>query len=150
MLTRWSDFDRTFAALDDFTRHMDRFVHDYNRLRDEDRWMGVGEGWPRVRLHDEGNQLFVYAEVPGLSEKDVQLSLNRNVLTVAGERKAALPEGYSAHRQERGNYKFSRSFSLPCAIDPEKGGATVKDGILTVTLEKAAEAKPRQITVKAS
>jgi len=150
MLTRWSDFDGTFAALEDFRRRMDRFVHDYNRLWDEDRGMGAGEGWPHVRLDDQGNQLLVYAEVPGLSEKDVQLSLNRNVLTIAGERKAALPEGYSVHRQERGSYKFSRSFSLPCAIDPQKGGATVKDGILTVALEKAAEAKPRQITIKAS
>jgi HSP20 family protein len=150
MLTRWGDFDRTFSALDDFRRRMDRLFSDYNHLRDDDRWFEAGLGWPRTDVHDEGNQLFVYAEVPGLGEKDVQISLNQNVLTLSGERKVSVPEGYSVHRQERGNYKFSRSFSLPCAVNPEKAIATVKDGILTVTLEKAAEAKPRQITVKAS
>jgi HSP20 family protein len=150
MLTRWSDFDRTFAALDDFRRRMDRLVGDYNRLSEQDPWLGAGAIWPQTHLRDEGNRLFVYAEVPGLSEKDIVLNLNQNVLTIAGERKIGLPEGYSVHRQERGSYKFNRSFTLPCAVDPEKAGATVKDGILTVTLEKAAEAKPRQITVKAS
>lgn len=150
MLTRWSDIDRSFAALDDFRRRMDWLFSDYNRLAEEDHWLGGSTAWPRMHLRDEGNRLFVYAEVPGLSQEQVQLSLNQNVLTVAGERKAEVPEGFAPHRQERGSYRFSRSLSLPCAVDPEKAGATVKDGILTVTLEKAPEAKPRQITVKAS
>ena len=61
-----------------------------------------------------------------------------------------LDEGKVNHRRERGSVRFSRSFSLPCPVDPEKASATVKDGILTVRLEKAPEARPRQITVKAS
>lgn len=150
MLTRWGEFDRTFAAMDAFRRRMDRLFYDYGYLRDDEGWLEPGVGWPRTELRDEGNQLFVYAEVPGLSEKDVHLSLNQNVLTLVGERKVAVPEGYSVHRQERESYKFSRSFTLPCAVNPEKASATVKDGILMVALEKAAEAKPRQITVKAS
>jgi hypothetical protein len=60
------------------------------------------------------------------------------------------PEGYSAHRQERPAVRFSRSFALPCRVNPEKATAAVKNGILTVTLEKAADAMPRQIAVKAS
>ena len=150
MLTRWSDFDRTFAALDDFRRRMDRLFYDYNRFTENDHGLTGEAAWPHVQLRDEGNQLFVYAEVPGLSDQEIQLGLNQNVLSIAGERKAEVPEGFAVHRQERGSYKFNRSFSLPCAVDPEKAKATVKDGILTVTLEKAAEAKPRQITVKAS
>ena len=150
MLTRWSDFDRTFAALDDFRRRMDRLTYDYNRLSESEHWPGASMAWPRMTLRDEGNQLFVHAEVPGLSENEIDISLNQNVITVAGERKVAAPEGYSTHRQERSSYEFSRSVSLPCPVDPEKAGARVKDGVLTVTLEKAPEAKPRQITVKAS
>ncbi|MCB9555909.1 MAG: Hsp20/alpha crystallin family protein [Deltaproteobacteria bacterium] len=149
MLTRWSDFDRTFAALDDFRRRMDRLFYDYDQLRDDDRWLSSRTGWPAVAVRDEGNQLTVYAEVPGLSDKDINLNLNQNVLSIAGQRSAEVPEGFTAHRQERGSYEFSRSLSLPCAVDPERAKAVVKDGILTVTLEKAQEAKPRQITVKA-
>ena len=149
MFFRWNDFDRSFAALDDFRQRMDRLMYDYSRLSEEDHWLDTGTAWPRMMLKDEGHQLRIYAEVPGLSDKDLQLSLNHNVLTIAGERRADIPEGYSVHRQERGSYNFSRSFSLPCAIDPEKASATAKDGVLMVSLEKAAEAKPRQITVKA-
>ena len=150
MLTRWSNLDRTFAALDDFRRRMDRLFYDFDQATGEDRWLTGGSTWPRMGVHDDGNRLLVYAEVPGLSDKDLQLSLNRNVLTVSGERSVEIPEGYAAHRRERGAYRFSRSFSLPCAVDPEKTTATAKDGVLTVALEKAPEAKPRQITVQAS
>jgi HSP20 family protein len=71
-------------------------------------------------------------------------------MMISGERRTSVPAGYVAHRQERGSYTFSRSFALPCPVDPEKASAAVRDGVLTVTLEKAAEARPRQITVKAS
>lgn len=150
MLTRWSDFDRTFAAIDQFRRQMDRLIYDYDRGAAGDRWLAGGSSWPRMRLDDQGKEFVVYAEVPGLSEKDIKLSLDRNVLTVAGERTAAVPEGYSAHRRERPSYQFNRSVSLPGPVDPEKANATVKDGILEVKLTKAPEAQPRQITVKAS
>lgn len=151
MLTRWDDFNRTFAALSDFRRQMDRLFDDYGPFFADERGSALSAtSWPRMVIDDAGNELKVFAEVPGMTDKDVQLSLNRNVLTISGERRAAVPEGYAVHRQERGNYTFSRSFSLPCAVDPEKASAAVKDGILTVTLEKAAEARPRQITVKAS
>lgn len=156
MWTRWSDLDRSFAALENFRQRMDRLFDDYNRaLEGETSQMpspswSLGAGWPRTLVSDAGTALKIHAEIPGLSEKDIELNLNQNVLTLSGERKAVVPEGYSVHRQERGSYRFSRSFSLPCAIDPEKATATVKDGVLTVTLEKAPEARPRQITVKAS
>lgn len=152
MMTRWSDFDRTFAALDDFRRRMDRLFYDYGNFREGDlegrktpTWQG---SWPMLTLRDEGDHLYLYAEVPGLPADALELSLNNNVLTLAGERKVAPPEGYSAHRRERAAFRFNRSVSLPCAVDPEKVAAKLTNGILTVTLDKAAEAKPRQITVK--
>lgn len=149
MLTRWSDLDRTFSMMDELQRRMNRLFNEY----DVARWPAIGrltaESWPPVNLYDTGEQLMIRALVPGLTEKQIQITGNQEVLTISGERKVELPEGYSVHRQERGSVRFSRSFTLPCKVDLEKASATVKDGLLTITLAKAAEARPRQITVKA-
>jgi HSP20 family protein len=76
--------------------------------------------------------------------------VNESTLTLEGEHKSDAPEGYSTHRQERGAYRFSRSFSLPFKADVEKCGATVKDGVLTVKVAKAKESQARQIEVRAN
>jgi HSP20 family protein len=110
---------------------------------------GSAAGWPRANLWDRGNELVLQAEVPGLSQKELTLTATQESLTIGGERKSDAPQGYAVHRQERAPYRFERSFVLPCRIDVEKVAATVKHGILTVTMAKAIEAQPRQITVKA-
>jgi HSP20 family protein len=150
-LTGWGDFDRDFAAFDELRRRMDRLFQDF----DSGRWT-VGDrpglatqAWPRANLYDTGSEILLVAEVPGLGQKDVQISATQDVLTLSGERKADAPEGYSVHRKERSAVRFSRSFALPCRINVEKTSATVKNGVLTVVLAKAPEAQPRQITVKA-
>ena len=148
MLTRWTDLDRTFSVFNEIHRRMNQILNDY----EPSGWTEkpeINNSWPTVNLYDSGDELLMYAQVPGLSEKDIFLNLNQDVLTITGERKNYIPEGYSIHRQERGDVNFSRSFTFPCKIDPEKVSATVKDGVLTIKLAKATEAKPRQITVKA-
>ena len=82
-----------------------------------------------------------------MTEKELQISLNQDVLTLSGERKPDAVEGYTVHRKERPSVRFSRSFSLPCKVDPEKTSAVLKNGVLTLALNKAAEAQPRQIAV---
>jgi len=149
MLTRWSDLDHAFSVMDELQRRMSRLFDE----SDTARWPGSPRlttgAWPAVNLYDAGDELVIKAQVPGLSEKDIQITGNQEVLTLSGERTVEVPEGYSVHRQERGSLKFSRSFTFPCKVDLEKTSATIKDGLLTVKLAKAAEAKPRQITVKA-
>jgi HSP20 family protein len=105
--------------------------------------------WPQVNVYDGGSNLVVKADVPGLSEKDVHVTLNESGLAISGQRTVAPPEGYSAHRQERSSFSFSRSLTLPCKVNPEQTQASVKNGVLTVTLAKAPEAQPRQIAVQA-
>jgi HSP20 family protein len=105
--------------------------------------------WPRTNVVDNGSSIVITAEVPGLSEKDIKLTLTQNVLQISGERKLEVPKGYTIHRQERPELSFSRSFSLPSRVNAESATATVKDGILTITLEKTPDAMPRQITVSA-
>ena len=158
MLTRFGDFDRSFTMMDQLRRRMDRLFDDYDpprgrdtlrgNLADEaDRSLWRGR-FPRLTLSDAGASLLLRAELPGLNEKQIQLSIHQDVLTMSGERGPDAPEGYVVHRQERTPIKFGRTFTLPCKIDPEKSSAVLKDGVLTVTLAKAPEAQPRQISVK--
>ena len=154
MLSRWSnwglydfdrEFERTLADFDAVRREMNRlFDGSYQSSR------GHSVGWPRIALFDEGAKLVVRAELPGMNDKDVKLSIDQGVLTLRGERSTQVPEGYSVHRQERGHYRFARSFTLPCKVDVEKTKAALENGVLTVTLPKAPEEQPRQIAVSAS
>ena len=151
MLTKWDDFTRTFSALDDFRRRINNALEEAGHPR----WVYQTDqrpagSWPAINLYDEGSNLIVEAEVPGLTEDKIQLSLDENVLSISGERKVEVPKDYAVHRQERSSIKFARSFSLPSKVDSEKVAAAVKDGLLTVTMEKAKEAQPRKITIKAS
>lgn len=159
MLTRWNDFgffDRDLSVLDDLRREMDRWFADVERGRGvaTDRRpalsSGARTGLPRVGLFDTGTEIRLRAEVPGLTEKDLDVTVEQNSLTIRGERKINPLEGYSVHRMERGSTAFARSFSLPCRVDTEKTTATLKNGILEMTLPKAAEERPRQIQVRAS
>ena len=152
MLNRFDDFDRTFAMMDQLRRRMDRLFEDQQprrrRLADEAERMWSSR-FPRVSFTEDAASLVLQADLPGLSDKDVQLSIHQDVLSLSGERRSDVPQGYVVHRQERAPVKFARSFTLPCKIDPEKSTATMKNGILVVTLNKAVDAKPRQIAVKA-
>ena len=150
MFTRFGDASSDFALLDEFRRRMDRMWDELDTS-----WSGTpnarmpsSSAWPRLNLYDEGSNLVLKADVPGLSEKDVQVTLNESGLSISGERKVVPPEGYSAHRQERPSFTFSRSLTLPCKVNPEQTQALVKNGVLTVTLAKAPEAQPRQIAVQ--
>jgi HSP20 family protein len=161
MLARWNDFGRfgrfnprEFAApvdlFDQLHREMNRLFFDFERGGPERELEATGSPWPRFSFEDTGSALVIRADVPGLSEKDLALTLEGSTLTVKGERSDVSPEGHSVHRKERRAYKFSRSFSLPTPVDVEKPQAVLKHGVLTVTLHKAKEAQPRQISVTSS
>ncbi len=161
MLTRWNELgfgglDRELSALDALRNQMDRLFLDFERgwgsgrdPRPQVSWM-PSSAWPRIVLYDSGTELRLQAEVPGVSEKDLDISVEQSSLTIRGERTTEGPKGYSVHRQERGNHSFARSFTLPCRIDAERVTANLKNGVLEMTLPKVAEEQPRQIQVKAS
>jgi HSP20 family protein len=156
MLTRWNELGglhRELSALNDLRSEMDRLLLDFERgwsePRGESSWRG-GPAWPRIALYDAGSELHLRAEVPGISEKDLDITVEQSSLTIRGERSAEAPEGYSVHRQERGSRRFARSFTLPCRVDAERATADLKNGILEMKLPKVAEERPRQIQVRAS
>jgi len=105
---------------------------------------------PAVTFADTGEALTLRAELPGVSEKDFDISVTANVLTVKAARKAEAPEGYATHRRERQSFSFTRSYELPSRVDPEKVQASLKQGVLTVTLPKVAEAQAKRVTVSAT
>jgi len=147
--TGWSDFDDVFSTMNQLRQYMDRVFDDTGSQRSRSLAQLAGS-WPRANLQDLGSNLQLSAEVPGLSEKDIKLVINQDVLTISGKRATEAPDGYSVHRMERPSIEFSRSFTLPCRINADRASAVVRNGILTVTLEKASDAMPRQITVKAA
>jgi HSP20 family protein len=148
MLTRFEDFDRTFSTMNHLRRRMDRLFEELDPAaaeREAERmWSGR---FPRVSFNETATALTLQADVPGLAQGDVELTVHQDVLTLRGERKDDAPQGRYVHRQERTPVKFSRSFALPCKVDPETSTATLKNGVLTITLAKVAEAQPRQIAV---
>jgi HSP20 family protein len=109
-------------------------------------------GWsPALDLYQNNDNVVAVVELPGMRKDDIEISLHDGTLTIAGERKSQSGgNGDSAERTERFTGKFRRSISLPTRVDANKVNATYKDGILTVTLPKAEEAKPKQIQVNVS
>ena len=150
MLGYSRDVERTFRLMDQLRRRMDRVLDDFDQNAESAGLRFSAGNFPRTNLYDTGTALVLEADLPGLTEKDVNLTLNQDVLTLSGERKPDLPEGYGVHRRERLPLRFSRSYALPAKVDPEKTSAVMKDGVLTVTLEKAPEVKPKQISVRVS
>jgi HSP20 family protein len=107
-------------------------------------------GWcPAIDLYEDKDSLTFRCELPGMKKEEIDISLHEGVLTVSGERKLeAKLTNAETHRSERFAGRFQRSVTLPVSVDAEKIKATYKDGILSVTMPKAEEAKPKQIHVK--
>jgi HSP20 family protein len=106
-------------------------------------------GWaPALDVHEDADNFTIRVEVPGLKREDIGVSLQDGALVISGERKAEkVEDGVEVHRQERFYGKFQRALTLPAPVAADKVKAAYKDGVLTVTLPKAEEAKPKQIDV---
>src|SRR5690349_24353758 len=134
-LTRWSPA-RDLAALE-----IDRL----------NRMFGTAATWlPPVDIYETvDHDVVVKLEVPDVKREDISLTLEDNVLTVAGERKAPVNvKDDEYRRRERTFGSFSRSFTLPASVDGGRVQAAYTDGVLTITLPQRAEAKPRSIAIE--
>jgi HSP20 family protein len=141
MLTRWNDFgvwpSLGFRDYPRLARDLDRLFFAFDRPQNFS---------PRVAFEEREDAWVLKSELPGFSEKDIELTVTGNTVTLRVARKTEQQEGEKAQASQA----FERSFELPTKVDPEKVEAELKLGILTVTLPKASEAKPRQISVKAA
>ena len=108
-------------------------------------------GWtPALDLYQTNDDVVAVVELPGMRKEDIELSLQDGMLTISGERKEDSPGDDKSARTERFVGKFCRSISLPTRVNSDSVNASYKDGILTVTLPKAEEVKPKQIQVNVS
>lgn len=119
----------------------------WNREGGEELREGIWQ--PPVDIYEDENSVVIKAEVPGVDQKEIDIRIEDNTLTIRGERKHSQEvkkENY--HRVERYYGSFQRSFSLPHTINQEKVKATCEQGVLTITLPKREEKKPKQISVE--
>lgn len=111
-------------------------------------YQGTSAGFP-VDIWEDADQFHVAADLPGFTKDQVDVTLDNNVLTVTADRTATMEEKQDAGYlvRERRHIRLQRSFSLPNTIDESSVNAKLENGVLHVTLNKRAEAKPRKITV---
>jgi len=136
---------RDALGLDEVLRGFDQLFREFDRDVPLTSFGAVP-----AQLTEEDERFVLKAEVPGLTDKDVKVDLHDGALTITAERPVEVPEGYAARRRERSALKFSRTYILGDRVDPEKTTAEIKDGVLTVSLAKAANQKKKSIPVKVS
>lgn len=148
-LNRWERWD-PFAEFNTLQRQMDRLFRDAfpGASQFADTSMNGATFAPNADVYETPDTIRLRVEIPGVDEKDLNLTIENGVLTVRGERK--LEEGEMEEnflRMERPYGAFSRSFTLPQIVDTEHINADYVNGVLTIELTKKAEAKPKQIPI---
>lgn len=153
-LTRWQRPDITtwpaFGRLTDLRDEIDRLFE--APLSELARTSQLLSGWtPALDVHEAKDHFTVKAELPGMKKEEIEVSMHEGNLSISGERKSeSKHEDARVHREERFFGRFQRTVSLPTPVAADKIKAEYKDGILTVTLPKTEEAKPKRIEVNVS
>ena len=147
ILTRWEPF-REVSAMQDRMNRMNRlFRESYSPESPEEALTTTGFA-PPVDIYEDEHTITLKLEVPGIDEKDIDVRVEGNTLTVHGERKIEKEEKEENFRRiERQYGAFTRSFTLPSSVDPGQVSAHYDKGVLKINLAKKTEAKPKQIKV---
>ncbi len=144
VLTRWEPF-REFSTLQD---RMNRLFRESHNDAGRDESLTTSSFAPAVDVYEDEHKVALKIEVPGIDEKDIDVQVENNVLTVHGERKIEKEEKEENYRRVERQYgSFTRTFTLPHTVDTENVAATYDKGVLNINLPKKAEAKPKQIKV---
>jgi HSP20 family protein len=145
-LIRWEPF-RAFSTMQDRMNRMNRLFREYSPEGPEEALTTTSFA-PPVDVYEDEHTITLKLEVPGIDEKDIDVRIEGNTLTVRGERNIEKEEKEeNFHRIERQYGSFTRSFTLPGSVDPGQVNAHYDKGVLKITLAKKADAKPKQIKV---
>jgi HSP20 family protein len=141
-LVRWNPMRDMMTMQNELNKIFSAPSRQYDEDYDNATWSPVSD------VIEDNDTFTIQADLPGMNKADVTISFKENVLTLKGERKnAELPEGATSHREERVFGRFFRSYSFPTPVSPDKIEAKFNNGVLTVTIPKAEEAKPRAINI---
>jgi len=144
MITRWDPF-REFVTLQD---RMNRLFRDPRGPAGQDEALTTTAFAPPVDVYEDEHNVTLKIEVPGIDEKDIDVRIENNTLTVHGERKFEKDEKEENYRRVERQYgSFTRTFTLPSTVNHENVQADYDKGVLKIKLAKKAEAKPKQIKV---
>jgi HSP20 family protein len=144
VITRWDPF-REFSTLQD---RMNRLFRESYGPEGREESLTTTTFAPPVDVYEDEHTVSLKIEVPGIDEKDIDVRIENNVLTVHGERKFEKEEKEENFRRVERQYgSFTRTFTLPTTVDSEKVSANYDKGILKIALPKKSEAKPKQIKV---
>jgi HSP20 family protein len=145
VLTRWEPL-REFSTLQD---RMNRLFRESFTDPGRDESLVASSFAPAVDVYEDEHNVALKIEVPGIDEKDIDIRVENNLLTVHGERKIEKEEKEENYRRVERQYgSFTRTFTLPNTVDADNVQATYDKGVLKITLPKKAEAKPKQIKVQ--
>jgi HSP20 family protein len=139
-------FDASLRGYEQLRRDMLSMLDAFAGERDSSTTSGV---FPPINITQDNDHFYLRAEIPGIAADQLSISALRNQVSISGKRE--LPKEHepaSYHRRERAEGTFNRTVILPTLVDADQVDARYADGILTLVLDKAAEAKPRQIVVK--
>jgi HSP20 family protein len=143
-IIRWDPY-RDMITLRD---RMNRLFEDMSSPKGEEKDLVPGAWAPSVDIYETENEVVLAAEIPGVDEKDVEIKVEDNNLTIRGERKfekETKEENY--HRIERSYGSFYRAFTLPSSVDPERIQAEQDNGVLKISMPKRQELKPRKVKI---
>jgi len=143
MLTRFLDMNDTLSLMGAFEKQMNEAFHDTWTRPARKATARDSE----LSLRDDGDKLTLTASLPGVSQSDLEITMEGDILTLKAERKLDVPKDFRLVRRERGSHVFSRQIELNVPVVGDQIEAALEDGILTVTLPKAPEAKPRKILI---
>jgi len=138
-----------FSPFEQLRREISGLLDEFDPLGVRGALFGA-PSFPAINVWEGGDCLYAEAEVPGVARENLDILVVGNELTVKGRRSEPEGKEVSYHRRERGTGEFSRTLTLPVEIKADSVEAALKDGVLTLKLPKADEARPRKITVKAS
>src|SRR5256712_11360187 len=147
LLTRWEPF-REFSTMQDRMNRMNRLFRESYSPEGPEEALTTTSFAPPVDIYEDEHTITLKIEVPGIDEKDIDVRIENNTLTVHGERKIEKAEKEENYRRiERQYGSFTRTFTLPNTVDSESVSANYEKGVLKVQLAKKAEAKPTQTKV---
>ena len=147
LLTRWEPF-REFSTMQDRMNRMNRLFRESYSPEVPEEALTTTNFAPPVDIYEDEHTITLKLDVPGIEEKDIDVRIQDNTLTVHGERKIEKEEKEENYRRVERQYRsFARSFTLPSSVDTGQVNAHDDNGVLKISLAKKAEAKPKQIKV---